>query len=66
MKRALALVSLALATIGALAPMVGCSPPGAAPVAKTTDQRIDLVNKVPMSPGQKQKLIEQIRSGRLK
>lgn len=45
----------------------GCSTaPGPSGVAATTDQKIGLVSKVPMSRQQKERLIERIRSGGLK
>jgi len=45
----------------------GCSSaPQGSSIAATTDQKISMVSKVPMSPGQKERLIERIRSGNLK
>jgi hypothetical protein len=45
----------------------GCtSAPGNSSIAATTDQKISMASKVPMSREQKARLIERIRTGHLK
>jgi hypothetical protein len=60
--RNLLAISILLAALG------GCSGPSGGPsqVAVTKDQRISLISKAPLRPGEKQKLIQRVQQGGLK
>ena len=67
-KRTIAMTSGAILTFALQSFMGGCSgaSSGSSQVPVTKEQKLGLINKVPMSPGAKQKLTEQIQQGRLK